>query len=440
MRKSIQFYIIVLLLMIWSIQLKGQGFKITQPAAMGGNFVGTHLDGVGETTDAGPGLELFLKYNISPRFFIAPGIGMSTITDGMLKMENSKITLLPAVEIKGGINLTQGSSFLPFVYAGFHAYGSKFQTLLPPFTSELYYDGGIFGGGGIQYSLNKQLAFQIMGDYRYNLTETADPKSKFWVVKAGLAYTFNPTRAVPTKDEIEYPLDENELSLDDLFREDTSSSGGKSDEEKALSLLFQPESESVSIKTEQVTYPNTEVGQLMKQIDDLKNEMEQRQNQVDDLQNKVRSNEKAIADVTGRMAGAYTGYTSGSFGVLSAESFKANYELALQKFYNKQYQDAIRLFQGLMTSNPDNRLASNCQYWIGECYNALQEYADAIAAFRSVMQYQSSYKFDDALLMSGICYMKLGDNLTARDNFQQLVSRFPDSEYAPKAMRYLGRL
>ncbi|MCJ7813222.1 tetratricopeptide repeat protein, partial [bacterium] len=72
--------------------------------------------------------------------------------------------------------------------------------------------------------------------------------------------------------------------------------------------------------------------------------------------------------------------------------------------------------------------------------NALQEYADAINAFRSVMQYQSSYKFDDALLMSGICYMKLGDNLTARDNFQQLVSRFPDSEYAPKAMRYLGRL
>ncbi len=437
MRRRVNLYIVVLLCVILFTSLKGQGFRLTQPAAIGVSFVATHLDGMPEMTDVGPGLELFIKYNISPRLFIAPAIGVSTITDGTLTMENFRMTLLPAVELKAGINLTEGSSFLPFVYVGAHAFGSKTTVSVPPlpsFTTETVYDGGAFAGGGLQYSFSEQWAFHIMGDYRYNFTETGDPKSKFWVAKAGLTYSPQPRRAIPSREEIEYPLDENELSLDDLFREDTS--GGRSDEEEALALLFQTENESMSTRTEETTYPDTEVGRLMKKIDDLKNEMDQRQNQIDGLENLVRAHEQALAEVTGRMAGEATG----SFGVLNAEGFTRNYEQGLQKFYDRQYNDAILIFKGLLTSNPDHRLASNCQYWIGESYNALQQYREAINAFRNVLQYQSSYKFDDALLMSGICYMKLGDHVTARDNFQQLVSRFPDSEYAPKAMRYLGRL
>ena len=80
------------------------------------------------------------------------------------------------------------------------------------------------------------------------------------------------------------------------------------------------------------------------------------------------------------------------------------------------------------------------QYWIGECYNALGDYAKAIVAFNRVMEYRSSYKFDDALIMTGVVSMKMGDNENAKQKFQELVNRYPDSEYAPKAMRYLGRL
>ncbi len=438
MRQRVHIYIVILLCVMIFTPLKGQGFRIMQPAAIGGSFVATHLDGMPEMTDAGPGLELFIKYNISPRLFIVPAIGINTITDGTLTMENFRTTLLPAVELKAGIHLTQGSSFLPFIYVGAHAFGSKTTVSAPPlpsFTTDTVYDGGAFVGGGLQYSFSDQWAFHIMGDYRYNFTETADPKSKFWVAKTGLTYSLQPSRTVPSREEIEYPLDENELSLDDLFRENTS--GSSSDEEEALALLFQTENESMSTRAEETTYPDTEVGQLMATIDELKSEMDRRQNQIDDLENIVRAHEQALAEVTGRMAGEVA---AGSFGVLNAESFTANYEQGLQNFYNRQYNDAILIFKSLLTSNPDHRLASNCQYWIGESYNALQRYREAIDAFRTVLQYQSSYKFDDALLMSGICYMKLGDNITARDSFQQLVSRFPDSEYAPKAMRYLGRL
>ena len=122
------------------------------------------------------------------------------------------------------------------------------------------------------------------------------------------------------------------------------------------------------------------------------------------------------------------------------EGFKEAYEQGLQNFYDKQYRDAVRVFSGLLANNPDHRLASNCQYWIGECHNALGEYKEAINAFAAVMQFRSSYKFDDALLMTGLCHLKLGDRYTARENFQELISRYPESEYAPAAMRYLGSL
>jgi TolA-binding protein len=85
-------------------------------------------------------------------------------------------------------------------------------------------------------------------------------------------------------------------------------------------------------------------------------------------------------------------------------------------------------------------LVSNCHYWIGESYNGMGNYQQAIQEFSTVLRYSSSYKLDDALIMSGVCYLKLGDSATARQQFQELVSRYPESEYAPTAMRYLGKL
>jgi tol-pal system protein YbgF len=174
----------------------------------------------------------------------------------------------------------------------------------------------------------------------------------------------------------------------------------------------------------------------MRKIDNLKKDMDSKTSEIDELQTKVDNNEKTIAELSGHVAGEYAGIG----GKLGEAEYTRKYKDALQVFYNRQYKESIRQFKELLASNPENGLASNCQYWIGESYNGLGEYGNAIDAFNQVMRYRSSYKLDDALLMSGLCYMKMGDRNTARDNFQELISRYPDSEYAPKAMRYLGSL
>jgi len=421
--------IIVFLLMVGAANVMGQGFKLTQPNAIGGSFVATHLDGLGESSSAGPGLNLFLKYNISPQFFLTMGTGVHKIYDGTLSSDAFNTTLFPIFELKAGYNIIREAQFSPYVFAGLTGFGWKDES-----KDERYYDGGILFGGGFQYAFDNQWAIHASGDYRYIVTETADnvPKSKHWVAKAGLTYALAP-KTSKRGEEIEYPLGEGELSLGDLFREEpidvASSDVG---EEDALSLLFNPE-EAGSSAPEEVIYANTEVGQLNKKVDLMKMDIEQRLSKIDELKNQVDNNEKAIAGMTGQYAGS-------SFGVISPQQFKSNYEEALQKFYSRKYNDAIRQLNGLLSSNPDHRLASNCQYWIGESYNAKGNYSAALEAFKSVMRYKKSYKFDDAMLMTGICYMKMGNNSTAKDNFQNLVNKYPDSEYAAKAMRYIGRL
>ncbi len=436
----------------------GQGLKITEPNAVGGSIVASHADGYGGMSGFGPGFEVFAKYNVSPRLFLTGGLGYLTITDGTMTADLFRTTLFPSVEFKAAYGLVENSKFLPFLYAGVHAFGRKNTYVLTNTDSGLGYDGAIFAGAGFEYPVNEQWSIHLMGDYRYTLTADDDPvtgsKPKYWMAKAGLTYALQPKQA-GQREEMEYPTGEGEISLDDIFREDASQDipdyADTSEEDDALALLFRPENESASMEsetTENITpmefssadYPDTDIGQLMRNVDGLRNDMKLRSQKLDQLQNQVQANERAIAQVSGTVAGDYARNSQGSFGVPSTQDFKQNYESGLQLFYNKNYQDAIRTFRGLMTSNPDHRLSSNCQYWIGEAYNAMKQYRDAINAFSSVMSYRTSYKFDDALLMSGICYLKLGDRNTARENFTQLVSKYPDSEYAPKAMRYLGSL
>ena len=450
----------ILIFVLAVIPAFGQGFadRLTHPDAVGGSLVGTHLDGLETMTSMGPGLEFFMRYNVSPRVFVSVGTGIGSIYDGMFAVDNFKQTLFPTLDLRVGVNLIENSSFTPFLYGGIQGFGWKAD--IAGFETDQEWDASVFGGGGIEYTFNDQWGFHFTGDYRYIFTTDANVNNAHWVAKMGVTYALQPRMTGP-REEIEYPVGEGELALDDLFREIDAT--GDTTEDDALALLFAPETESdtggtdelpsfdeifedismpeesgTDVEAIQPVYADAEVNDLLQQIADLRDEMDRRMRQIESLQEQVRSNERSIAEVSGRMAGSLTG--AGSFGVADASGFKQNYEAALQKFYSKQYQQAIREFSGLLATNPDHRLASNCQYWIGETYNAMGEYGQAVDAFNAVLRYKSSYKLDDALLMNGLCYLKLGDRATARENFQTLVSRYPDSEYAPKAMRYLGRL
>ncbi|MFC1569391.1 tol-pal system YbgF family protein, partial [bacterium] len=188
---------------------------------------------------------------------------------------------------------------------------------------------------------------------------------------------------------------------------------------------------------------NDDFSVFLYKVESLLGRIETKQKQLEDLEARVIANEKAIATVTGFVASEFVNYTD----VLSDENqpeenqdFMVIYQNALSSYNNTQYHQAIRLFEQLLYMNENHPLASNCQYWIGECYHIQGDYSNAAVAFNSVLEYSLSSKYDDALLMNGICQLELGNHALAKEYFSELVTQFPDSEYVPKANGYLQTL
>ncbi len=77
----------------------------------------------------------------------------------------------------------------------------------------------------------------------------------------------------------------------------------------------------------------------------------------------------------------------------------AAYRDALGRLRGKRYREAIDIFQWLLAQYPNDTLASNCEYWVGESYFGLGEYKRAHAAFKRVTLYTGSAKTTEARMM-----------------------------------------
>jgi len=110
-------------------------------------------------------------------------------------------------------------------------------------------------------------------------------------------------------------------------------------------------------------------------------------------------------------------------------SIADKYQQAVDEFYFRNYKKAIEKLKSLLEKHANHPLASNFQYWIGESYYGLKEYKVALAALQLVERFRNSNKADDALVMIGMCYNRMGQEKKSQQAFQKLLSRYPKSEY-----------
>jgi tol-pal system protein YbgF len=110
-----------------------------------------------------------------------------------------------------------------------------------------------------------------------------------------------------------------------------------------------------------------------------------------------------------------------------------SYREALKDYRNHRYDHAIGEFTEILSMAPESSLADNAQYWVGECYYALNDYRAALTAFEKVFTYPESEKLDDAQLKIGYSYLKAGDREEAVAAFRKVLSTYPDSEYRRRA-------
>ncbi len=110
--------------------------------------------------------------------------------------------------------------------------------------------------------------------------------------------------------------------------------------------------------------------------------------------------EVASATKTTRSQSAATKRAQTSATVTGKDSrVRVAYSDALERCRARHYQEAIDIFQWLLLQYPNDTLASNCEYWIGESYFGLADYKRAYTAFKRVTLYTGSTKRNDALVM-----------------------------------------
>ena len=157
--------------------------------------------------------------------------------------------------------------------------------------------------------------------------------------------------------------------------------------------------------------------------------------EITEAQNNPQNYQRPSAPVTQRPAPQYTATQAPP-----NSTVKQRYDNALNNFNSRNYRAAIIEFTELSNEFPQNKLIGNFIYWIGESYYGMKNYSAAIEAFKNVTKHKTSHKYDDALLMAGISYLKLGDGTQAKLQFEELLDKFPNSEYSGKARRYLQSL
>lgn len=118
----------------------------------------------------------------------------------------------------------------------------------------------------------------------------------------------------------------------------------------------------------------------------------------------------------------------------------SNYEDALKAFNAKKYEDAMKGFDMILGSGIKDDVADNCKYWIGECYFAKKQYANAIKSFEEVMSYKNSEKKSDAQFMMAQSLDRLGKKQKAKEAYEKVVKDFPSNKNVKKAKARWARL
>jgi tol-pal system protein YbgF len=122
-------------------------------------------------------------------------------------------------------------------------------------------------------------------------------------------------------------------------------------------------------------------------------------------------------------------------------SDQQNYQAAFDLISARRYEEAGARFETFLVQFPTSPLADNAQYWLAETHYVRGQYAEALPAFRKVIeQYPQSAKLPDALLKVGYCQIELGDRNAARTSLQEVMRQFPDTTAARLASNRLSAL
>ena len=107
------------------------------------------------------------------------------------------------------------------------------------------------------------------------------------------------------------------------------------------------------------------------------------------------------------------------------------YDEGLEAVKISDYAVAEQRFNEILKKAPDDKLAGNAQYWLGEMFYGQKNYQKAAVAFAKVIEkYKDGPKGPDSLLKLGMSMQNLKKNTEACQAFKSMKTEFPKAEKA----------
>jgi TolA-binding protein len=233
-------------------------------------------------------------------------------------------------------------------------------------------------------------------------------------------------------------LDEIEALLG-ITREESDAQKKEEKPAQDDDMLGLLKSDQVPLQEQPEVKPKTQpVNQ--KELNDLKAEVEKKNLLIADLKAQIRNQSDRIYELESQKQRVTPMSAVGGLGDVPPGEYGQRYQQAFDQFQAQNYKESLQMFESLLASDANNSLSDNAQYWIGECNYAMRQYKKAIIDFEKVFTFTNSNKNDAAQFKLGLCYLRLGDNSKAREEFQRLLDVFPESEYISRARDHLATL
>ena len=107
---------------------------------------------------------------------------------------------------------------------------------------------------------------------------------------------------------------------------------------------------------------------------------------------------------------------------------KQLYETAYGYLMQRDYGAAQSAFEDFLNRYPNDSLAGNAQYWLGEAYFVRGQFKAAASAFlKGYQNYSSNARAPDSLLKLAMSLDRLGQKAAACSSYAELSTKFPNA-------------
>lgn len=200
------------------------------------------------------------------------------------------------------------------------------------------------------------------------------------------------------------------------------------------------------------------IQQLQGEVRQLRGEVEEQNNQIERLKSQSRDRYIDLDQRILKLSSDFADIGKSGAGSEAAGSSDTDEPAVVQKVYrqpteeerkdyaaiqslireDRKFDEAINGLYDFIDEYDEGDLTVNAYYWLGEVYLAEEQFDQAKQAFTIVAtRYADHRKAPDAVYKLGITLDKLGEADEAERRMESVIRKYPDSNSASLAKKYL---